>query len=109
MNIFEKSKALGKAIVSPLVIAYHNFQSALNDTARMCEADNKIYAVSSGAFCRAFSNVANQICYARTSNFADTYCSLAEEAIAMLLSGASEAYVLYHFDEKLIQDKGSDG
>ena len=106
MNIFEKCKQLFKAIANTSVIAFHDFQSSLNDTARMCEADNKIYSISSGAFCRAFSDIAKQICYTRKDIFADTYCSLAEEAISMLASGIPEKDVLWHFDRILIRERG---
>lgn len=108
MKTFEKCKELFKAIANTSVIAFHDFQSSLNDTARMCDADNRIYSLAGGAFCRAFSDIAKQICYTRKCIFADTYCSLAEEAIVMLLKGVPEKDVLYHFDKILIRERGGD-
>lgn len=108
MKTFEKCKELFKAIVNTSVIAFHDFQSSLNDTARMCDADNRIYSISSGAFCRAFSEIAKQLCYTRKGIFADTYCSLAEEAISMLASGVPERDVLCYFEKLLSNSERSE-
>lgn len=108
MKTFEKCKELFKAIANTAVIACHDFSASLNDTARMCDADNRIYSIAGGAFCRAFSEIAKQICYTRKCIFADTYCSLAEDAISMLASGVPEKDVLYYFDKLLIRERGGD-
>lgn len=106
MKTFEKFEELFKAIANTAVIACHDFSASLNDTARMCDADNRIYSLAVGAFCRAFSDVAKQICCTRKCIFADTYCSLAEEAISMLASGVPERDVLCYF-EKFLFVKGA--
>ena len=101
MKIPENVKNLAKSFCCYCVSVYNDYSIALNDYARMCEWDNKIISVSSCAFCRAFSNVAKRISCARANKIADTYCSLADKAVEMLVSGISEADTLCYFDKLL--------
>ncbi len=101
MTNAELKNYLSKAVCSFCVSAYRNYSTILNDYAKMCEADNKIMSISSGAFFRCFSDVAKQISYTKASKNADTYCDLANKAVEMLASGTSEVDTLYYFDELL--------
>ena len=101
MKALDKIKGFGKAFCGYAVSAYYDFSTALNDCARMSEADNKILSLSSGDFCRAFSYVARKISEARPNKNADIYCMLADKACEMLASGKSEAETLYYFDKML--------
>lgn len=106
MNRFEKLEEFGKVIARATFIVANDLSFTLNDTARMFDAEYRLYAVSNGAFCRAFSDVAKQISYTRKNSTADTYCSLAKEAIEMLASGKAESDVLCYFDEMLMRGRG---
>jgi hypothetical protein len=101
MKALDKIKEFGKAFCGCAVSAYYDFSIALNDCARISEADNKILSLSSSGFCRAFGYVARKISEARPNKNADTYCMLADKACEMLASGKSEAETLYYFDVML--------
>ena len=101
MKALDKIKGFGKAFCGYAVSAYYDFSTALNDCARISEADNKILSLSSGGFCRAFGYVARKISEARPNKTADTYCMLVDKACEMLASGKSEAETLYYFDKML--------
>lgn len=101
MKALDKLKGFGKAFCGYAVSSYYDFSTALNDWARISEADNKILSLSSGSFCRAFGYVARKISEARPNKNAGTYCMLADKACEMLASGKSEAETLYYFDVML--------
>ena len=103
----ERIKSFAKSVCIFCVSTYYDYSTALNDYSRMREADNKILSVSSGAFCRCFSDVAKQICYTKPAKNADTYCVLANEAVEMLASGISEADTLEYFDKLLIKERSN--
>ena len=101
MEIHPKIKSIIKNFSGLCISAYQAYSVALNDCTRMCDAQNKVLSVSSGAFCRCFNDVARQISYARANKSSDTYCELAEKAVELLASGKSEAETLYYFDKML--------
>ena len=90
--------------ITKAVAALKDFENALNDQARMCEAENEIMMLASWEFVRAFNSVARLICSARIAPFADTYCSLAKKAVEMLAKGEEEKDVLYYFDKLYVKE-----
>lgn len=88
------------------VTEYWRFKKDISDYADICEAENKLYAISSGAFVRAFSYTARRIAYCRSAPNRDTILSLADKAQEMLARGDSQADVLLYFDEMLEKEIG---
>lgn len=101
--MIEKLKLLGECIHTGAVLAYKDCAVALNDLARMSEAETNLSKVASGAFLRCFNEVAKRISNARNGKSADIYCELANEAVCPLVNGECEANVLVHFDEMLLR------
>ena len=108
MNISENIKSFCKMLAGFCVNAYNDYSGALNDCARMCEAENNVLSISSAAFCHCFSVVARQICSTRANKTADTYCELAEKAVELLAGGKSESETLWYFYEILQREFGGD-
>ncbi len=108
MKIAESLKNLSTSIIGKVVGALSDFENALEDQSRMCEAQNEIMALSSNEFVSAFNAVARLICSARTASSADTYCSLAKTAVELLAKGEEEKDVLYYFDKLYINEMAGD-
>lgn len=104
--MLEKVKASIADFAKYCVTEYGRFQKDISDYADICEAENKLYAISSGAFVRAFSDTARRIAYCRSALNRDTILALASKAQEMLARGDSEADVLWHFDEMLAKEMG---
>ena len=104
--MLEKVKASIMDVAKYCVMEYGRFQKDISDYADICEAENKLYAISSGAFVRAFSDTAHRIAYCRSAPNRDTFLSLARDAERMLLRGDDPAMVLWHFDEMLSKEMG---
>ena len=104
--MLEKVKASIADFAKYCVTEYGRFQQGISDYADICEAENKLYAISSGAFVRAFSDTAHRIAYCRSAPNRNTFLALANKAQEMLARGDSEADVLWHFDEILAREMG---
>lgn len=104
--MLEKVKASILDVAKYCVTEYGRFQQGISDYADICEAENKLYAISSGAFVRTFSENAHRIAYCRSAPNRDTFLALANKAQEMLARGDSEADVLRHFDEMLAREMG---
>lgn len=104
MKIAESFKNLSTLIIGNALDALKDFENAIKDQSRMCEAQNEIMALSSCEFTRAFNSVARLICSARIAPFADTYCCLAKAAVNMLAKGEDEKDVLYYFDKLYVKE-----
>lgn len=104
--MLEKVKASILDVAKYCATEYGRFQKNISDYADICEAENKLYAISSGAFVRAFSYTAHRIAYCRSAPNRDTFLTLANNAYEMLAMGDSEADVLWHFDEMLAKEMG---
>ena len=97
----EKLKAMISDVSKYCVTEYLTFQKNISDYADICAAENDLYAISSGAFVRAFSDTALRISHCRSAPNRDTFLDLADMAKRMLLRGDSQADVLLYFDEIL--------
>ena len=104
--MLEKVKASIMDVAKYCVTEYGRFQQSISDYADICEAENKLYAISSGAFVRVFSDTARRISYCRSAPNRDTFLALANKAQEMLARGDSEADILWHFDEILAREMG---
>ena len=104
--MLEKVKASILDVAKYCVTEYGRFQNGISDYADICEAENKLYAISSGAFVRAFSDTAHRVAYFRSAPNRDTFLTLASKAQEMLASGDSESDVLWYFDEMLAKEMG---
>lgn len=99
--MMEKLKAAISNVSKYCVTEYATFQKNISDYADICKAENELYAISSGAFVRAFSDTALRIAYCRSVPNRDTFLDLADIAKRMLLMGDSQADVLLYLDETL--------
>lgn len=99
------SKAMSR-FVSNSKIVYGGILETLKQQGEICEMINKLMCVSDRDFALAFTDVAKQICYCKSEPFHETFISLTQEAIHMILSGVEETDVLIHFDEILEKMKG---
>lgn len=99
--MLEKVKGSIADFAKYCVTEYGRFQKYISDYADICAAENDLYAISSGAFVRAFSDTALRIAYCRSVPNRDTFLGLADIAKRMLLRGDSQADVLLYFDEIL--------
>ena len=104
--MLEKVKSSILDVAKYCVTDYGRFQQGISDYADICEAKNKLYAISSDAFVRAFSDTAHRIAHCRLAPARDTFLTLANKAREMLARGDSEADVLWHFDEMLAKEMG---
>lgn len=104
--MLENVKASILDVAKYCVTEYGRFQKDISDYADICKSENKLYAISSGAFVRAFSDTACRIAYCRSEPNRDTFLALASKAQEMLASGDSEADVLWYFDEMLAREMG---
>lgn len=82
--------------------AYIDFCHAVEDFANVAEAENRLAAVSSGAFLRVFTKDAKEL----SELTGNRYIDYLEQAREMLLEGQSESDVLFHFDCILFDLKG---
>ena len=99
--MLEKVKASILDFAKYCVTEYVTLQKNISDYADICAAENNLYAISSGAFVRAFSDTALRIAHCRSVPNRDTFLDLADIAKRMLLRGDSQADVLLYFDEIL--------
>ena len=83
------------------VEAYSDFSCIINDFNKVMEMKNRIASLSDYNFVNAFDYTANAICERRTTPNTETYLSLGEKAIELLVMGQEQADVLYYFDELL--------
>ena len=104
--MLEKVKASILDVAKYCVMEYERFQKGISYYADVCEAENKLYAISSGAFVRAFSDTAHKIAYCRSAPNRDTFLALADKAQEMLARGDSQSDVLWYFDEMLAKEMG---
>ena len=104
--MLEKVKESILDVAKYCVTEYERFQKDISDYADICEAENKLYAISSGAFVRAFSDTARRIAYCRSSPNRYTFLALADKAKEMLARGDSQSDVLWYFDEMLAKEMG---
>ena len=88
------------------VNAYYDYSKSISDYADICEAKNKLYTISSGAFVSAFSDTAHRIAYCRSAPNRDTFLALADKAKEMLARGDSQSDVLWYFEEMLAKEMG---
>ena len=104
--MLKKVKATILDVAKYCVTEYGRVQKGISDYADICEAENKLYAISSGAFVRAFSDTAHRIAYCRSAPNRDTFLALADKAQEMIARGDSQSDVLWYFDEMLAKEMG---
>lgn len=112
MTVIEKLKEWVNFPRHTSIMAYEQLADVLKESAKKCEAENRLASVSSYDFVCAFQITAKAICEGRTTPNTETYISLCDEAAEMLLRGMNQADVLHHFDlifereNNMIKDSG---
>lgn len=86
------------------ILCLNEFEHALDEIARIQQAENLLASVSSFGFVFAFRDIAQIICYRQADSNTEKYISLCSEAAELLASGVSRPDVLCYF-ESLINDK----
>lgn len=62
MTIKDKLKSLGTETIALATSAYASMTEAINEYAKICDAENQLASVSSYDFVWAFKNTAKAIC-----------------------------------------------